>query len=212
MVSIAQPFLGYNVRVTSAAGDDFFVNSPSLHATDVRKRIECKFPGVEITKMSNGTMDLLSQESGAIDESASVEIEYLLAGGGFQVITKLPDAINIHLLCYKCGLKDFPNFKSDWLCEGVCCCIFNNCGLNECLQCQLCCLDIGKLTSPSFKLNTSVPDCCALNVLCVKCGCKNLPNFMSEDFVVEKCLCFHSECGFGDMFKDCQLCCLSLKC
>ena len=41
---------------------------------------------------------------------------------------------------------------------------------------------------------------------------QNCPDFMKEDFISEKCLCLHEECGFGDMIKDCQVCCFKFAC
>lgn len=55
-------------------------------------------------------------------------------------------------------------------------------------------------------------DMCVCQFFLWKCGMEKCPDFMKEDFVSEKCLCLHEECGFSDMVKDCQLCCFKLTC
>jgi hypothetical protein len=89
---------------------------------------------------------------------------------GVSIITTLPDVCNVKCLCYSCGLKDFPNLMSEWWCEGMCCCLFNNCGINEFLTTQICCLGPCELTAPAFKLNTSIPVSqlflCFIDILC----------------------------------------------
>lgn len=76
---------------------------------------------------------------------------------GVSVITAFPEMCNWHCLCYKCGLQDMPNLKSDWWCDSLCCCAFQQCGLKEFVDTQYCCLGPCKLTSPAFKLTTSFP-------------------------------------------------------
>eukprot|EP01038_Epipyxis_sp_PR26KG_P004186 gene4186-5957_t len=73
---------------------------------------------------------------------------------GFSFITTFPDACNVKLLCYSCGCQNFPALN-DWLCEGVCCCLFNSFGLKELFETQICCL--GPCSSPTFVTNFGIP-------------------------------------------------------
>jgi hypothetical protein len=76
---------------------------------------------------------------------------------GFSLVTSVPDVCNIKCFCYKCGLKNFPNLMSEWWCEGLCCCFFNNCGLNELMDTQICCLGPCKLTAPALNTTFGIP-------------------------------------------------------
>ena len=127
---------------------------------------------------------------------------------GFSIVTTIPDMCNVQCFCYKAGLKNFPNIQSEWWCEGLCCCFFSNCGLNELLECQICPLGPCKLTSPALNITTAIPACLQMNVLCYKWGIQMPPNFMKEDFIVNKCLCCHNECGLKDVLDVFQFFCL----
>lgn len=76
---------------------------------------------------------------------------------GFTLITTIPDVCNVKCLCYKCGLQNMPNLASDWWCDNVCCCLFNQFGLKELLDCQIFFLGPCKLTAPALNLTTSIP-------------------------------------------------------
>lgn len=212
MPTVIEP-CGVNLHITSSAGDDFVVTSSSLKVKDVKLAIAGVLPGLEINRISNASTTLIDEDF-ILDRDSPVEISYLLNGGGFEVVKSYPDLANCHLLCFKCGCKDFPNWKIDWLCEGNMCCCFNKFGVSwtELKKCQVCCVGPCEITSPKLNTTTGFPDMCVCQFLLWKCGMEKCPDFMKEDFVSEKCLCLHEECGFSDMVKDCQLCCFKLTC
>lgn len=76
---------------------------------------------------------------------------------GFSLVTTIPDICNIKCLCYKCGLKNFPDIMNEWWCEGVCCCNFNHCGLVELLTCQYFIFGPCQLTAPALPCTFKVP-------------------------------------------------------
>lgn len=201
----------YSVHVTSAYGDNFYVASESLYVKDVKHRIEERMAGLKVNRLKNDDQYLVNDDD-LINSDNSVQIEYLLSGGGFEVDTKIPDCINLHILLYKCGLQDMPNLYVNWWCEGMCCCCFNKCGLLEFTTCQILCLGPCPLTSPSFKLTTSLPDALVVNALFWKCGIQNFPDCMKEDCATHKCFCIHSEFGLKDWLSKLQICCLKLTC
>lgn len=70
-------------------------------------------------------------------------------------VTAFPDFCKIDCLCVECALRNIPDIKNDWLCEGVCFCFFNNCGLKELMETQICCL--GPCSKPEIKITKTFP-------------------------------------------------------
>jgi hypothetical protein len=130
---------------------------------------------------------------------------------GFSLVTSFPDICNVKCCCHKCGLQDFPNLKTDWWCDSVCFCVFNQCGLKELTDCQICPLGPCKLTAPAFKLTTAIPDCLVINFLCYKYGCQQPMNCLKEDCCTNKWFCCHSEFGLKDLCNVFQLFCLKCE-
>lgn len=145
----------YPIRVFSKFGDDFCVSLPSLRVADAKQHIQEHLGNVSIRNISYGTYDLLDDDE--LQRDVPVEVDYLLDGGGvgFSYTLKLPEALNIRLLCFKCGLQDCPNPKTSWLCEDMCCCLFSNCGFNECAETQILC--IGPCSKPAVNITTTIP-------------------------------------------------------
>ena len=75
----------------------------------------------------------------------------------FTLVRKIPDAINIEILCWKCGLNNFPDVQHDWWGEGSCCCLYSNCGIKEFLTTQLCILGPCQLDKPASHCTTALP-------------------------------------------------------
>mmetsp|Transcript_17739 Transcript_17739/g.35864 ORF Transcript_17739/g.35864 Transcript_17739/m.35864 type:complete len:140 (-) Transcript_17739:36-455(-) len=130
---------------------------------------------------------------------------------GFTLITTIPDVCNVKCLCYKCGLQNMPNLASDWWCDNVCCCLFNQFGLKELLDCQIFFLGPCKLTAPALNLTTSIPDCLVVNILLTKYGCQMPMDCLKEDMCTNKCFCIHSEFGLKDLFNIFQFFCLKCE-
>ena len=76
---------------------------------------------------------------------------------GFTLVTSIPEICNIKCLCFKCGLKNFPDLLHDWWCEGVYCCNFNNFGLKELLMFQYFLFGPCSLIAPACNLTFAVP-------------------------------------------------------
>lgn len=76
---------------------------------------------------------------------------------GFEFVSKFPDVFNIKCLCFSCGCQDIPDPFKNWLCEGYCCCLFNNCGLNELLITQILCLGPCTIPESFFATTTTFP-------------------------------------------------------
>jgi hypothetical protein len=70
-------------------------------------------------------------------------------------VTAFPDCCKIDCFCLEWGLKDCPDFGSDWWCEGSCFCCFENCGMKELMETQICCL--GPCSKPELKTTFSFP-------------------------------------------------------
>ena len=155
MVSILQPHI-YNLHITSSAGDDFVVHPSSLEYEVVKAEINRSINGLKVHKMRNDA-GVIMEGDDIPDDGTSVHVEYFLGGGGFETVTSYPNMLNIKLLCYKCGLKDMPNWFLEWLCEGVCCCLYNNMGVTSWKDCQICCLGPCRITSPSCEVTTKYP-------------------------------------------------------
>jgi hypothetical protein len=84
------------------------------------------------------------------------------ASGSCGTIQKLPEALRgtvllafasnfiavliavqrtVHILCWRCGLQNFPDFMKDDWCTTTCCCLHSECGCKEWKTIQLfCCL------------------------------------------------------------------------
>ena len=60
--------------------------------------------------------------------------------GGCHVENKIPAALNLHVLCYRCGLQDFKEIEDNW-CTNMCCCLHHAFGLKEWQNLQIgCCM------------------------------------------------------------------------
>lgn len=113
MSTIIEPS-GICLHVTSPAGDDFFVTSTSMCVKDVKESIATVLPGLDIRQLSNASskrccvlyrvnaclsinisLGTLGDEDFIVDRDEPVEISYLLAGGGFEVVKSYPDFANV---------------------------------------------------------------------------------------------------------------------
>lgn len=145
----------YSIHVFSKFGDNFNLPLSTLRVAHAKQRIKEHLGDVSIRRISYGTCENLD-DSAELKAGVPIEVDYTLSGGvGCSYILKLPEALNIRLLCFKCGLQDCPDPKTSWLCEDMCCCLFSNCGFNECAETQILC--VGPCSKPAINITTSVP-------------------------------------------------------
>jgi len=213
---VIQPFdTTHLVRVESTCGDIFSLEVPSLQVDDVISRIEKKIPDISIVKLF--TSDKVYETGESVDVSETITMQYMLNGGGgnptCSPIYKIPQALQLKIFCFKWGVQDFPDLLSDWICDGVCCCIYNKFGLPELLTTQIFCLGPCTIGSNMTCHTTfKIPELLTLNLLCYKCGCQDFPDCFKEDFIRHKYLCLRHEFGLVNCMKEFQIFCCHVDC
>mmetsp|Transcript_1633 Transcript_1633/g.2595 ORF Transcript_1633/g.2595 Transcript_1633/m.2595 type:complete len:229 (+) Transcript_1633:183-869(+) len=214
MVSIIQPPTLTFFHIISDYGDDCWISSISPHVNDIHHEITRKFPEISHIELSQEKRILEYHE--VADTSKDIKIQYYLYGGSSMkctTITNVPDALQIKVLCFKCGIKNFPIWTTDWLCDHMCCCVYHKFGIPELSTLQLLCLGPCVLGSNiSTKLTTTIPDLLTVNILCWKCGIQNFPDWRKEDFIQEKWLCLHQAVGFPHCMTEFQFLCCHVAC
>jgi hypothetical protein len=72
-----------------------------------------------------------------------------------NIIGTIPELLNVKFLCYGCGCQNIPDFRKEWLCQNMCCCLHSYCGFIELMETQIFCL--GPCSSPELNFTFQLP-------------------------------------------------------
>lgn len=203
---------GVVVHLRSPFGDAFDVEvNENVKLTQLRQELSERLgvPAV-LTFMQH---DAVLAEDSAIDVDAPVDFTYHLSGGGagLETVTTLPEAMRVHVLCWKCGCQQVGNLADSVWCSNKTCCLFAQFSTKEVLpEQQLCCLKVQLAPKPvgGCALDTKMPGCLKAKCLWVSCGLGDMPDLATEDWVKSSMLCLFEDWGPEKCFSDIQLLCL----
>eukprot|EP00239_Pterosperma_sp_CCMP1384_P008774 CAMPEP_0197862478 /NCGR_PEP_ID=MMETSP1438-20131217/39280_1 /TAXON_ID=1461541 /ORGANISM="Pterosperma sp., Strain CCMP1384" /LENGTH=109 /DNA_ID=CAMNT_0043480055 /DNA_START=67 /DNA_END=393 /DNA_ORIENTATION=+ len=93
-------------------------------------------------------------------QEAMSEAGPVTEGFSMKTTTDIPEALQVKILCAKCGIVSCDPTGDDW-CVNRCFCVESSVGLKDCTEQQLLCIKLG----PSgLKTTTQIPDA-------IRCDC-----------------------------------------